>query len=343
MTTATQVNEEDRGRALKWTFGGLATLAAGYAIRDHLLDASLFALTNLWQMAPIIITGLIITAALTATGATTLLARTFDKREVMAIITVSLIGSVLPVCGITVLPLVIGLLSAGIPLAPVMAFLLSSAVTDPQMLAITAATLGWAFAIGKTLAAIGIGVSGGTVVLMIVRRGGFSNPTRQSSLLNKLMPQSCGSAVTGIEWQFWRHSERLNEFTASSWRLMKLVTFWLSLAFIAEYFLKLYLPEDFFAAYVGQDNAYAIPIAAIIGAPLYLDGYAALPFVRGLIDRGMAESAAMAFLIAGGIVSAWTAIPVFALFRLPVFLTYVTLAITGSMFAGWAYAIAVPN
>jgi hypothetical protein len=110
---------------------------------------------------------------------------------------------------------------------------------------------------------------------------------------------------------------------------------------VAEYFLKLYLPGDSLSAFVGGDNPLAVPIAAIVGAPLYLDGYAALPFVRGLMDRGMADGAAMAFLIAGGITSAWTAVPVFALFRLPVFLAYIILAVLGSILAGWAYAIAV--
>lgn len=69
--------------------------------------------------------------------------------------------------------------------------------------------------------------------------------------------------------------------------------------------------------------------------------YAALPFVRGLMDKGMADGAAMAFLIAGGITSAWTALPVFALFRLPVFLAYIVMAIAGSILSGWAYAFAI--
>ena len=119
------------------------------------------------------------------------------------------------------------------------------------------------------------------------------------------------------------------------------MTLWLSVAFVAEYFLKLYLPADSLTGFVGQDSPLAVPIAAMIGAPLYLDGNAALPLVRGLMDRGMAEGAAMAFLISGGIVSAWTAIPVFALVRLPVFLAYVVMAVVGSILSGWAYAIAV--
>jgi uncharacterized membrane protein YraQ (UPF0718 family) len=316
-------------------------LVLGFAVRDHLLAAALFALSNLWQMTPLVLAGLLVTAVLTASGSIGLLVATFEARQLLAIATISLIGAVLPVCGITVLPLVAGLLSAGVPLAPVMAFLLSSAVTDPMMLTVTAATLGWVFALGKTVAAVGIGLLGGGVTLLLVRSGWFAQPTRQSPLLDKLVPQSACGASAQVRWRFWRDPERLRLFRDSGWSLAKLVIFWLSAAFVAEYFLKLYLPEDALSAFVGQDNPFAVPIAAIVGAPLYLDGYAALPFVRGLMDRGMADGAAMAFLIAGGIVSAWAAIPVFALFRLPVFLGYVVMAVMGSMLAGWAYALAV--
>jgi uncharacterized membrane protein YraQ (UPF0718 family) len=310
-------------------------------LRDHLLAALLFALTSLWHLAPLVVAGLLVTAGLTASGSIGLLVATFEARPLSAIVTISLIGAVLPVCGITVLPLVAGLLSAGVPLAPVMAFLLSSAVTDPLMLTITAATLGWPFALGKTLAAVGIGLLGGGATLLLVRGGRFARPTRQSALLDKLVPPSACGEATEVRWRFWQDPARLRLFRDSGWSLAKLVIVWLTAAFMAEYFLKLYLPEDALTAFVGRDNPFAVPVAAIVGAPLYLDGYAALPFVRGLMDRGMADGAAMAFLIAGGIISAWAAIPVFALFRLPVFLAYVIMAVMGSMLAGWACALAV--
>jgi uncharacterized membrane protein YraQ (UPF0718 family) len=330
-------------RAFPWKrfllLAGLIGL--GVLLRDHLLAALLFALTSLWHLAPLVVGGLLVTAGLTASGSIGLLVATFEARPLSAIVTISLIGAVLPVCGITVLPLVAGLLSAGVPLAPVMAFLLSSAVTDPLMLTITAATLGWPFALGKTVAAVGIGLLGGGATLLLVRGGWFARPTRQSALLDKLVPQSACSDPIEVRWRFWRDPARLRLFRDSGWALTKLVIIWLTAAFMAEYFLKLYLPEDALSAFVGRDNAFAVPVAAIVGAPLYLDGYAALPFVRGLMDRGMADGAAMAFLIAGGIISAWAAIPVFALFRLPVFLAYVIMAVVGSMLAGWAYALAV--
>lgn len=117
-------------------------LGVAFILRDDLVASLLFALSNLWSIAPIALAGIAVTAALSATGSISILVATFDGRELTAIVMVSLIGSVLPVCGITLLPLVVGLMGAGVPLAPVMAFLLSSAVTDPAMFALTAATLG---------------------------------------------------------------------------------------------------------------------------------------------------------------------------------------------------------
>ena len=315
-----------------------AALILSIALREHLAASLWFAATNLWDVTPIVLAGLLITAILTASGSINILVDMFDGRELLAVVMVSLIGAVLPVCGITLLPLVIGLLSAGVPLAPVMAFLLSSAVTDPSMFAVTVATLGLPLALGKTIAALGIGVLGGAVTLLAVRAGRFNNPTRRSSMLDSLTAKSACCSPTQVEWQFWQDPARLALFKRTCTSVAKLVVLWLGAAFVAEYFLKLYLPQDSLAAFVGQDNPFSVPIAAIVGAPLYLDGYAALPFVRGLIDRGMADGAALAFLVAGGITSAWAAIPVFALFRLPVFCTYISLAISGSILAGWGYA-----
>lgn len=321
----------------------LCLIAVGLAIavREHFIDSLIYALHSLWLMAPIVLIGLFVTGALTATGSIGVLVSTFDGREITAIVLVSLIGAVLPVCGITVLPLVMGLLSAGVPLAPVMAFLLSSAVTDPQMFAITMATLGLPFALGKTFAALCIGLMGGAVTLMLTRSGLFSEPARKSPLLASLNLTSSCCADSPVVWRFWSDPERLKLFTSASIALAKLVLFWLGIAFVAEYFLKLYVPDEALAGIVGSDNPYSVPIAAIIGTPLYLDGYAALPFVRGLMDRGMAEGAAMAFLIAGGITSAWTALPVLSLFRLPVFLTYMLLAVSGAMLSGWVYGLSM--
>ena len=83
--------------------------------------------------------------------------------QVRAIVAASIIGAVTPVCGLGMLPLIATLLRRGLPLAPVMAFWISSPITDPSMLLITASIIGVPFAVAKTVSAFGIGLLAGAV------------------------------------------------------------------------------------------------------------------------------------------------------------------------------------
>ena len=105
-------------------------------------DTLVFVALSLVEVAPLVIPGIVIAAWVSASGASGHVAEIFNGNLFKTIFAASAIGAITPVCGVTVLPLMAGLLAAGVPLAPVMAFWLSSPVTDPAMLATTAATLG---------------------------------------------------------------------------------------------------------------------------------------------------------------------------------------------------------
>ena len=122
------------------------------------------------HVAPLIVPGILLAAGITASGAGDRVAGIFQGRTVQTIVAATVVGAFLPVCGVTVLPLMAGLLAAGVPLAPVMAFWLASPITSPAMLSATVAVLGWEFAIGKTLAAIGLGLFGGAVTSLFAQR-----------------------------------------------------------------------------------------------------------------------------------------------------------------------------
>ena len=90
---------------------------------------------------------------------------------------------------------------------------------------------------------------------------------------------------------------------------------------------------------LGGGEWFTVVVASLVGIPAYLNGYAAMPLIAGLIDQGMAPGAGLAFLIAGGVTSIPAAIAVFALARLPVFIAYLSFALTGSVLAGLAYGL----
>ena len=314
----------------------VAAVAAVIWIPDHAAAAARFVIGGLFEVSPLVVPGILLAAWTNASSAGGDIGRMLSARPMKAILLASLVGALTPVCGVTVLPLMAGLLAAGVPLAPIMAFWLSSPVTDPAMLATTAATLGLDFAIGKTVAAFALGVIGGLACVPFARRSWSLSPLRRNALVGSL-GQQCGALPKVFEPAVWRNPMRRAAFRAEAVSTTRLILICLIPAFAAEYALNETLQPDALTAYVGADVWWAVPVSVLVGAPAYLDGYAALPLTRGLIDHGMSIGAAMAFLVAGGVVSIWGAMVIFPVLRLKPFLIYMVVAIAGSMVAGWLF------
>jgi uncharacterized membrane protein YraQ (UPF0718 family) len=80
-------------------------------------------------------------------------------------------------------------------------------------------------------------------------------------------------------------------------------------------------------------------LATVVGVPAYLNGYAALPLVGGLITQGMAPGAGLAFLVAGGVTSLPAAIAVWALVKPKVFALYIALSLSGAFLSGLIFQL----
>jgi len=317
-----------------------ATLIALISWRpEFVLGTARFVALGMVHVTPLVIPGILLAAWITASGASDEVAAVFHGRTVQTIIGATVVGALLPVCGVTVLPLMAGLLAARVPLAPVMAFWLASPITGPAMLSATAATLGWEFAIGKALAAIGLGLFGGGMTALVASRDWAMSPLRSNRIVGSLGGQcgGCGEASPGFDPRIWRDRARRARFIRESWSITRLILLVLTPAFAAEYLLNAWLEPNAVAAYVGRDSAFAVPLAVIVGGPAYIDGYAALPLTRALLDHGMSAGAGMAFLVSGGVVSIWGAMAIFPVLRFKPFLLYLGLAAVGSMVSGWAF------
>ncbi len=318
----------------------IASVAALLAAFGQLGPTSVFVAANLVDIGPLIAPGILVAGWFVASGAGIHTTEFFQGRQHTMIFVAAMTGAIAPVCGITALPLMVGLLGAGVPLAPVMAFWLSSPITDPAMIAATAATLGPDFAAGKTLAAFCLGALGGLATVAVADRSWVLSPLRDSRIVQGLGARdACGPA--GFAPWIWKDSARRQVFACELLSLTRLVSICLIPAFAAEYLLGAVLSPDALSAYVGKDSVWALPLAVFVGAPLYIDGFAALPLTRGLIDHGMSPGAGMAFMVAGGVVSIWGAVAIIPVLRNSVFLLYLALAAAGSLAAGWIYGIAI--
>ena len=295
-------------------------------------------LNSIWLMLPFFALAIGIAAYAKASRADTLIARAFSGHPVRATILAALVGAISPFCSCGVIPLIAAMLGAGVPLAPVMAFWIASPIMDPEMFVLTAAGIGFNFAVAKTLAAMSMGLFAGFSLLLLQRLGFLSNP-----LLSKPATgcsSSCSDNIDeNVKWKFWQDHHRVAAFKQEAGEIGIFLGKWLTLAFFLETLMIAYISSDWIIHYVGSDNPFAIPLAAIIGAPSYLNGYAAIPLISGLIEIGMTPGAALAFASAGAVSSIPAAIAVYALVKKPVFFLYLFLGLIGAMTSAWVYQL----
>ena len=153
MYVKVQALDEGLNRLVKWKVEVtlvVALVLLAWVDSVQALGSLGFVLDQLIELSPYLLISIGLAAYAQASGADNLIAQAFQGRESVMILFASLMGGLSPFCSCGVIPLIAALLSMGVPLAPVMAFWLSSPLMDPSMFFLTAGTLGLEFTLFKT-------------------------------------------------------------------------------------------------------------------------------------------------------------------------------------------------
>ena len=315
----------------------LAILAlAALDTPEGAVDSLAFTVQALLQIAPFLLLSVALTAYAKASGADALIARAFNGRQATMIVAAALIGALSPFCSCGVIPVIAALLAMGVPLPAVMAFWLASPIMDPSMFVLTTGTLGLHFAVAKTAIAVLLGLYAGFGMALLLSTGQFADPLRP-----EIGDGGCAAGQVRrrgpVAWRFWDDPQRRTTFGRTAISTTVFLGKWLALAFLLESLMLRYIPAEAVTAHLGGDGWLPVLGATLAGVPAYLNGYAALPLVSGLIDQGMSAGAGMTFLVAGGVTSIPAAMAVWVLARPPVFLAYLGFALTGAFALGLLY------
>lgn len=292
-----------------------------------------FAFDAILHTGIFIIFAIVAVGYLKASGAETLLAKAFEGQELRMIFFAALLGGLSPFCSCEVIPFIAALLAVGAPLSAVMAFWLSSPLMDPAMFSITAGELGMSFALAKTAAAFGLGILGGLGVMVFARSAIFTDPLREKPAVGGCCGVSKPFQGQPV-WKLWNEAPRRKIFGETVLENAQFLFKWLVLAYFVEALMLTYVPAQLIANMLGGDGIGPIFLGALVGMPAYLNGYAAVPLVDGLIDQGMSQGAAMSFVVAGGVSCIPAAIAVWALVKPRVFAGYLGFALIGALIAG---------
>lgn len=297
---------------------------------EHVANILTFVIKASLHMAPFFFISILLGAAVHSwTGLKTKLNSFLGQHPFKMIIVASLLGTVSPFCSCGVIPIIAGMLSAGTPIAPALAFWISSPLMDPETFTITYAGLGLSMALGRTISAFVLGMAAGAIGLLF---------SRDSSLKSQILnPEGCGCC--NFDADPADKPSKLRVFSAQVVNLTLYLGKWLLIAFFLEALIVNYVPSSVIEELLGSNNAFSIPIAAIIGIPLYINTFSAVPIVSGLLAKGMSSGAALAFLVAGPVTTIPAIVAVTSIAKRKLLITYILICLIGSVLAGYIYQL----
>ncbi|WP_334139927.1 permease [Methanothrix soehngenii] len=194
-------------------------------------------------------------------------------------------GALTPFCSCSTIPLLLGMLNAGVPFASAMAFLFASPLLNPVIVSLFILLMGWKitalyFAV-TFLAAIVIG-------LMLDSLGFAAQVKSVAAVRGCCDCEQAEDAKSRVQ--------RSARFAFSLFR--QLVPYLLLGAGIGA-FIHGFVPTELISSIAGSGNPFAVPVAAIIGVPIYIRAETMIPIGLALIEKGMSTGAVLALVIGG--------------------------------------------
>jgi len=208
------------------------------------------------------------------------------KKEFIGNILAALLGIVTPFCSCSAVPLFIGFVEAGIPIGVTFSFLISSPMVNEIAVVLLFGLFGW------KVTAIYIGT--GLVVAIL---GGIAIGKLG---LERWVEEYVYEIKSGQGYEITRQTfrERLQFAKDNTTDIIKRIWLYIIIAIGIGGFIHGYVPQDFLAHYAGKGNFFAVPVAVLLGVPLYSNAAGIIPIVYALMEKGMSMGTVLAFMMA---------------------------------------------
>ena len=245
-------------------------------------------------------------------------------RGFRANLTGALLGTVTPFCSCSSIPLFIGFTSSGLPLAVTFSFLISSPLVDLASMILLASIFNWSIALAYVALGITLAVIGGSLIgrarmeryveAFVTQHRALDLPAEQLTLADRL--RYARQQVTDIIQRVW---------------LYILIGVGIGAA------IHNWIPAELISALIGQNNWWSVPLATLVGVPMYADIFGTLPIAEALVAKGVGLGTVLAFMMAVTALSLPSLIMLKKVVKAPLLALFFTIVVAGIMLIGFLF------
>lgn len=205
----------------------------------------------------------------------------------------ALLGSVTPFCSCSTIPVLVGLFKSGAPFCGAVSFLLTSPILNPAIIMLMLAFFGIKATIIYTIFTFVFAV----IMGLILDKAGFEKEIKNVTVKGGHQDSIYWENLQGTFWQKQRQAVKFALKDAFS--LFKGVILFLLLGAGIGAFIYEFIPTDLLANFAGAFNLWAIPLAAVVGIPMYIRTETMIPVASILISKGVAPGVMIALILGG--------------------------------------------
>lgn len=242
----------------------------------------------LLELAPWLIFGMLLAGALHVFLPEDYIRRHLGRGRWSGVFKAVALGIPMPLCSCGVIPTTLGLRRDGASPGAAMGFLISTPQTGVDSILVSAAFLGWPFALFKVGCALVSGVAGGMTLDLV---GGQATPPSPAGRGDP----GAGPAPTGASW-----TAKVREaLTFALGRLMADIYLWLIIGLLVAAAISTAFPAGDLGSRAWAQGVWGMLIVLALSVPMYVCSTASVPMAAALVSAGLSPGAALVFLIAG--------------------------------------------
>lgn len=289
---------------------------------------------------PFLLISVVAAAGLTTYVGTERLEGWLRRRMWVGIVGAVALASLTPFCSCGTTAVLIAGMASSTPWAPLVAFMVSSPLTSPAELLLSAGLMGWPFALTFFIGATIIGLAAGGIAAAIERTGWLRGQARVRASDSgcedvRTTRVAIGPGTASVQ-ELPSRGAGLRDFGRELLVTgRRLLAFFLAFTTVGYLAIRA-IPTGWVTDFLGGGATGAIPLAALVGIPAYVNTEASLPLVAALVDGGMGTGAALSFLVTGAGASIGSVAGLLVIARRRVVGLVVGILLVGGMLLGWA-------